>query len=183
VLRLLLTTSAADVSALVAAESSAFAKRNVYETLESLVSGGFVTAFTRGGEHRYYLDRSRWAGLFELDEHAFPRHRDWPQLLRAVRRLARWIEREDLDELSDYLLASEARTLVGEIREDLLFAGVAVSDSRVQGAGYWPVFVEAVRAMLDALESGRATSFSRVPVTGALSASEALEQDRAEQLT
>jgi hypothetical protein len=180
VMRLLLTTSATDVPALVAAESSAFAKRNVYETLESLVAGGFVTSFTRGGERRYYLDRSRWAGLFELDADALPRHREWPQLLRAVRRLARWIEREDLDELSDYLLASEARTLVAEIMDDLLFAGVTVSDSRAQGADYWPMFVKAVPATLDALESGRVTSFRRFPVTGELSTSETLDEDRAE---
>jgi hypothetical protein len=181
VMRLLLTTPAHDVSALVVAEASAFAKRNVYDTLESLVSGGFVTAFTRGGERRYYLDRDRWAGLLGLDEQDLPRHRDWPQLLRAVRRLARWIEREDLDELSDYLLASEARTLVGEIRDDLLFAGVPVGDSRAPGAHYWPVFAEMVPAMLDALETGRATSYHRFPVTGELTAGKTLEEDRAER--
>lgn len=51
--------------------------------------------------------------------------------------------------------ASEARVLIDRIRNDLLFAGVPVSDSRAQGADYWPAFVETVERTLNFLETGR----------------------------
>jgi hypothetical protein len=155
VVRFLLTTPAQDVPAQLVADSAAFAKRNVYDSLESFVAAGVASAFSRGGERRYGVDKARWAALFGLATDDLPLHRDWPQLLGAIRVLIRFLEREDLGELSEYMLASEARLLVEQLQDRLLFAGVPMSDTRAAGADYWPVFVETVESILGVVETGR----------------------------
>ena len=154
VLRYLLTTPAPDVSAQVVAAAAGYAKRNVADALSALTASGVVTAFDRGNEHRYCIDRLRWGQLLGVTPETWPVHRDWPQLLRALRRLSRRLEAPGLDELSPYMLASEARGLMSEIKNDLTFAGIPVS-STASGPGeqYWGSFTANVERVLGTLNA------------------------------
>lgn len=152
VVRFLLTVHAPSVTAQVVSESAAYAKRNVHEALTALHSAGVIDAVTVGNEQRYRIDRERWATLLGLTEDALASERDWPQLLHALRVLVRWLEDEQQDKLSDYMLASEARTLADEIAPELRYAGVRIPLDGGNGAAYWQDFVELSRAALAALE-------------------------------
>jgi hypothetical protein len=65
--------------------------------------------------------------------------------------LVRWFEDEQHDKLSDYMLASEARTLADEVVPELRYAGVRVPIDARHGAEYWQEFVALTRAALTAL--------------------------------
>lgn len=125
VVRFLLTVEAPHVTAAVVAEAAGYAKRNVHDALSSLAAAAVIDVITVGNEQRYGIDKDRWAGLFALPE--FPRHRDWPQLLRAMLRLLRWLRDPSHDGLSDYMLASEARLLLDELEPDLTYAGIPLA--------------------------------------------------------
>ena len=154
VIRYLLTAPAPDASTPVIAEAAGYARRNVSETLAALASSRLITAYERGNENRYRIDRATWGQLFEFGPDAWPTYREWPRLLLALRRLARWVERPDLEELSDYMRASEARTIASEIEHDLAMAGVPISPA-ADGERYWDVFAEAVSAFLSNLNTER----------------------------
>lgn len=124
VIRFLLTVDAPRVTAAVVAETAGYSKRNVHEALSSLAAARVIEAVVVGNEQRYGVDKARWAQLFDLDE--LPRHRDWPQLLRATLRLLRWLRDPRYDELSYYMLSSEARLLLETLERDLRDAGVAM---------------------------------------------------------
>jgi hypothetical protein len=151
VARFLLTMQAPSVTAQVVSASAAYAKRNVHEALSALHSAGVIDAVTVGNEQRYGIDRERWAALLGLTPDGLPSERDWPQLFHALRVLVRWVEDEQHDELSDYMLASEARTVADEIVPELRYAGVRVPIDERPGAEYWQDFVELTRTALAAL--------------------------------
>jgi hypothetical protein len=50
---------------------------------------------------------------------------EWPRLLWTLRGLMRWIGDPRLDQLSPYMLASEARSLMDELEPSFLFSGVS----------------------------------------------------------
>jgi hypothetical protein len=152
VARFLLTVNAPSVTAQVVSASAAYAKRNVHEALTALHSAGVIDAVAVGNEQRYRIDRERWAALLGLTEDGLPSERDWPQLFHALRLLVRWLEDERQEGLSDYMLASEARTLADELVPELRYAGVRVPFDGRTGAEYWQTFVELVDAALAALE-------------------------------
>jgi hypothetical protein len=151
VARFLLTARAPSVTAQLVTASAAYARRNVYEAVTALHSAGVIDAVTVGNEQRYSIDRERWAKLLSLSEDGFPSERDWPQLFHALRELVRWLEEEQHDELSVYMLASEARTLADEIVPELRYAGVRVPLDGGRGAAYWQDFVELAGAAVAAL--------------------------------
>jgi hypothetical protein len=126
VVRILLSTEAPWVNAQTLARSTGYAKRNVHDALAGLSAAGVVAAFTVEGEQRYTADRSAWAALLDCQPDELPTHRDWPQLLGALRRILRWSEQPELATMSDYLRASRARDLIETIRPDLAFAGIPV---------------------------------------------------------
>jgi len=123
--RVVLTTDAPRVNAQTLARSTGYAKRNVHEALAGLSKAGVVSAFTVAGEQRYKADRPAWAALLGCSPNELPIHRDWPQLLGALRRILRWSSQPELATMSDYLRASSARDLLEGIRFDLAFAGIA----------------------------------------------------------
>jgi hypothetical protein len=125
-IRVLLTTNAPQVNAQTLARSTGYAKRNVHEALASLSKAGVVAAFTVAGEQRYTADRPAWAALLGCSPDELPADRDWPQLLRTLRRILRWSSRPELATMSDYLLASSTHDLIEDIRPDLAFAGIPV---------------------------------------------------------
>jgi hypothetical protein len=149
VVRILLTVNAPRLSTQAVADSAGFAKRNVQEALTSLHVAGVINGSTLSNQHRYDIDRDRWAELLGLTR--LPEYRDWPRLLHALRRLVRWLGDERLDELSDYMLASAARSLGDDIGPDLAYAGVRVDKQGEPGAAYWQTFEQLTGATLDAL--------------------------------
>lgn len=152
IVRYLLTVQAPNVSAQLVAEATAYAKRNVFQSLSALTAAGVVDTITVANERRYSMSTAIWRELLALDE--LPRHRDWPQLLWAIRRIARALEQSAFDQESDYMLASAARDLMQEVEESLRFAGVPVVGGHRPGAEYWPAFVETVRRSLNVLRTG-----------------------------
>jgi hypothetical protein len=154
VVRYLITAPVTDAAALTIADAAGFAKRNVNETLSSLVASRIVTAYEHGNERRYYLDRALWGQLLQFQPETWPTYRDWPRLLGALRRLSRWLHDPTLDQLTPYMLASNARTLMEQLEPDLVRAGVASPGVSVpQGKHYWRAFVERVEGALATLES------------------------------
>jgi hypothetical protein len=127
VVRILLSTQAPWVNAQTLARSTGYAKRNIHDALAGLSVAGVVAAFTVGGEQRYTADRPAWAALLGCQPDELPTHRDWPQLLSALRRVLRWTEQPDLETMSDYLRTSSARDLLETLSQDLAFAGIATN--------------------------------------------------------
>lgn len=146
--RFLLTAYAPSVTAQVVTESAGFAKRNVHDALAALHSAGVIDAVTIGNEQRYRIDRQRWATLLGLPEDGLPTERSWPQLLHALRVLMRWLDDEQHERLSPYMLASQARTLAEEVDPELRYAGVRVPSGGRLGAEYWQDFLDLVEAAL-----------------------------------
>jgi uncharacterized protein YegP (UPF0339 family) len=128
--RYLLTADIDSATVADVAASSGYAKRNIQEALSSLQAAGVASAVTVGAEQRFAVDRSRWGFLLDLDTRELPIYRNWPDLLGALRRILRWLMRPDLDQLSDYLRASQAADLLDEVRPRLNRAGVLLPARR-----------------------------------------------------
>lgn len=127
IVRVLLTSPAPRVTAAALARSAAFAKRNVQEALHGLVDAGVVDVLTVGGEQRYGIDRPRWTALLGI-ENSPPAYVDWVQLLRGLRRLVRWLRDHPAETTGDaYLLSSDLRLVLGDLRGDFEYAGIAVA--------------------------------------------------------
>lgn len=156
IVRFLLTSAEPASTTAAIAEAAASTKRNVNNALTDLASAGDIERYVVGNEARYRIDRERWATFLGLE--AIPEYRDWPNLLRALAEIRRWLNRPDLDELSDYLRASEARRLMVDVGPLLQRAGISVSEAGL-GPDYWPSFTRTVENALMALEP-------RVPLTG-----------------
>lgn len=150
VVRFLLTSRLPGAETEVVRRAAGFSRANVRDAADALVAAGAASSYTRGpgGDRFYSADLERWGAFLELER--IPSHRDWPELFAAFRLLVRWLRRPDLEELSPYLRASEARQLMQRIEPDLRYAGVRVSDAGT-GADYWETFVENVEAALSAL--------------------------------
>lgn len=149
IVRFLLTSGVGAATTLAIAEAAASTKRNANDALGDLAAAGVLERFWVGNEARYRIDRDRWARFLGLD--AVPAYRDWRQLLEALGEIRRWLRSPEVDGLSDYLRASEARRLVGRVGPLLTRAGVDVPQAG-EGAEYWVSFVETVENALAALE-------------------------------
>jgi hypothetical protein len=123
-MRILLTTPAPRVDVQTLAVSTGYAKRNVQEGVTALTAAGVLSSWGVGNVQRFEASPERWAHLLALDR--LPQQVDWPQIFGAYRRLLRWLADPANQNLSEYMLASEARSLVEEISPDLRFAGVAI---------------------------------------------------------
>lgn len=121
VVRVLLTVDSDWMNAQALAESTAYTKRNVREALTALTQGSFVDYVVVHNENRYKIPRSRWAKFLGVDP--LPGSIDWPRVSRLLRRILRWLVDPAHQDLSDYMLMSEARTLIETIEPDLRFAG------------------------------------------------------------
>jgi uncharacterized protein YegP (UPF0339 family) len=148
VVRCLLTLDAPWATASVVARSAGYAKRNVQEALTSLQSAQVVSAVTVGTEQRYSVEHTRWADFLRLG--ALPAQRDWPQLLGTLRRILRWLEQEDLDDMSTYMRASRSRDLLETVQPDLAYAGIPVEFGRTPEEG-WEALIETIERGLSAV--------------------------------
>lgn len=153
--RTMLGSDARELSVQQIADSAAYAKRNVQEALGSLHVAGAIDALNTGNERRYSIDKQRWAQLLALDVSQLPAHREWIALLKALRRIVRWLSSPETEQLSNYMRASSARELVREIAPNLQAAGVGASAEGSAGDEYWTEFRDIARAAVRALWMGR----------------------------
>ncbi len=155
VLRYLLTIDRPESNARQITDAAAFAKRNVSETLTALTQAKVLIVRWRGNERVYGIDHGRWAALLGGPGGGLPAYVDWLRLLPVLRRLLDWVEDQVQAGLSDYMLASEARRLIEELRSDLESVGVQLPDtSTVHGVDFWPVFADIVGSTLQLLRPG-----------------------------
>jgi len=134
--RVLLTTEAPQLDVKTLAASTAFSKRNVQEGVAALNAAGVLTSWEVGNEQRFEASRESWARFLGLDR--LPQHVDWPQIFAAYRKILRWLADPANQDLSDYMLASEARTLVEEVAPDLRFAGIdSGASGKVEDSSYF----------------------------------------------
>jgi hypothetical protein len=147
VIRTLLTIRAPRVSGKVITASAGFAQRNVREGLTHLFEAGVLSVVEISDDRYYTVRHHDWATLLGLDgAPALPFHYDWIQAYRSLTRIARWLAEPGLDELSPYLRASQARTLLDTVEPDLRYAGVSPAVYATFGIDFWDEFVEIVRA-------------------------------------
>lgn len=145
VARVLLTVEAPDMSLQAIAASCGFTKRNVQEAASTLRAGGFASSRTLGNEQRFKMPREPWLQLLGIDR--LPLHKDWPQHFHAFHVLLRWLRDPRHEELSSYMRASEARTVLEQIIDDLHFAGVSVNTAGPEGERYWDHFASVVQQL------------------------------------
>jgi len=148
VVRALLTIDAPRISAGVLHASAGFTRQNVRESLQQLQDAVVVTASRVGGDELYALRPFDWARLLDLDEGKIPQHHEWIQILGPLRLILRWLNHDDLEALSEYMRASEARVLLNQLESDLGFAGLAADGQSAKGAEFWNEFVRTVEALL-----------------------------------
>jgi hypothetical protein len=113
------------------ASSAGFARRNVHEALGALRGAGVVEVRTSAGAMHWGADRDRWAALWGLDAARLPEHRPWPALLGGLRTVLRWLSVPGAEELSDYILASQARDLLEHVRPGFEVAGISIGSRAV----------------------------------------------------
>lgn len=149
VIRTLLTIREHRLSGKVIAASAGFAQRNVREGLTQLHEAGVIDV-AKIADDRYYSIRFQdWAALLGLaNTPDLPFYYDWIPAYRALTQITRWLQQPGLDELTPYLRASHARTLVEEIDADLQNAGVPPEIYAARGAEFWDAFVEITRAAI-----------------------------------
>jgi hypothetical protein len=149
VIRTLLTIRAARLSGKIIAASAAFAQRNVREGLAQLVEAGVVDVVEISDDRYYSVRHTDWASLLGMPAAPdLPFHYDWIPAYRTLTRIVRWLSQPGLDDLSPYLRASQARTLVDMIAADLRYAGIPVASYAAVGVDFWNEFAEIVRVTI-----------------------------------
>jgi hypothetical protein len=90
-----------------------------------------------------------WAALLGMPAAPdLPFHYDWIPTYRTLTRILRWLQQPNLDDLSPYLLASQARTLREVVAADLRYAGIRVAADPTLGVDFWDEFAETARATI-----------------------------------
>jgi hypothetical protein len=141
-IRILLTIRAPRLSTGVINAAAGFAQRNVREGLAQLHEAGVVDVVRVSDDRHYSIRWDDWANLLRLPSTSdLPFYYDWIPAYRALTQILRWLQQPQLDELSPYLRASQARTLVDDIAPDLGYVGVPPGLHDIYGADYWDQFI------------------------------------------
>jgi hypothetical protein len=150
VMRVLLTYRDGPLDAARIADEAAFAKRNASEALAALAASGVIGATWSGNERHFRARREPWATLLGLDD--TPLFVSWVHLLPAALEISMWLD-EKVDAVeSDYLLASQARSLMDKVAPDLQTADVNIPQGhQPDGSAYLPAFATASDTILAAL--------------------------------
>lgn len=144
--RALLTIRAQRVSGRTITASAAFAQRNVREGLTHLLEAGVIDVVEISDDRQYAIHHPAWAALLGMASAPdLPLYFDWIATYRALVGIVRWLQQPAIGNLSDYLLASQARTLVEELSSDLQRAGVPVGLYPTLGPDFWDEFTEISR--------------------------------------
>lgn len=149
VVRTLLTIRAPRLSGKIITASAAFAQRNVREGLTQLLEAGVIEVVEIADDRYYSIHHTDWATLLGMAAAPdLPLHYDWIPTYRTLTRILRWLQQPSIDDLSPYIRASQARTLVDEIATDLQHAGAPVGLYSALGLDFWDEFAEIVRAVI-----------------------------------
>jgi len=132
--------------------AAGFARPNIHEALAQLQDAGVAESRGRGSELLYAIRREDWPRLLGIEDEASPRHQDRIQTLGPLRLVLRWLYDEHTETLSDYMLASEARVLLGKLESDLRFAGNVVGGQTTTGAEYWVEFLRTIEGVIGSLK-------------------------------
>ena len=78
----------------------------------------------------------------------------WVHLLPAALQISMWLDEKAGTAESDYLIASQARTLMNRLTRDLEAAGIDIQHRQpAHGTAYLPVFAETSNALLAQLKA------------------------------
>lgn len=124
VMRILLTYRDGPLDAARIADEAAFAKRNASEALAAVAASGAISAAWSGNERQFRVRREPWAALLGIDD--MPTFVSWVHLLPAALEISTWLDEKAGSGESDYLLASQARSLIDKVGRDLQIAGVDI---------------------------------------------------------
>ena len=153
VMRILLTYRDGPLDAARIADEAAFAKRNASEALAAVAASGAISATWSGNERHFRARREPWATLLGLDD--MPAFVSWVHLLPAALEVSAWLDEKTDSVESDYLLASQARSLIDKVGRDLQTAGVDIPRrSPSDGPAFLLAFETATDTILAALGVG-----------------------------
>lgn len=158
VMRVLLTFRDGLLDAARIADECGFAKRNVNDTLTSLVASRVVKASWSGNERHFIAYRDKWATLLEASPSGrqIPLFVSWVHLFPAALEVLAWLDDEAQAKDSDYLISSRARSLIQRVTRDMEIAGIDVSPRRpAPGTAYLPMFAEVVQSILVMMRVGQ----------------------------
>lgn len=148
-MRVLLTWPDGPLSAARIAYEAGFAKRNISDVLASLTASGVIKAAWAGNERHFTAYRERWALLLDLAGPGMPTFVSWVHLLPAALQIITWLDEKAGTTESDYLIASQARSLMNRLARDLQAAGIDLQHQQpAHGTAYLPVFTESSNALL-----------------------------------
>jgi hypothetical protein len=153
-MRVLLTWPVGPLDAARIADEAGFAKRNVSDVLTSLTASGVIKAAWSGNERHFTAYRERWMLLLDLAGPGMPPFVSWVHLLPAALQIITWLDEKAGTAESDYLIASQARSLINRITRDLEAAGIDIPHQQpAHGTAYLSVFAEISHALLARLET------------------------------
>ena len=148
-MRVLLTWPDGSLDTAQIAGEAGFAKRNISDVLASLTAAGVIKAAWTGNERRFTAYKDRWVPLLDLAGPGMPSFVSWVHLLPAALQIIMWLDERSGTAESDYLIASQARSLMNRLTRDLEAAGIDIKHRQpAHGAAYLPVFAQACNALL-----------------------------------
>ncbi|HUN32823.1 MAG TPA: hypothetical protein VMU95_12495 [Trebonia sp.] len=152
-MRVLLTYPDGPLDAARIADEAGFAKRNVSDVLASLTASGVIKAAWAGNERHFTAYRDRWALLLDLAGPTdMPSFVSWVHLLPAALEITMWLDEKTNTAESEYLIASQARSLMNRLTRDLAAADLDAQYLQPShGTAYLAVFAEASNALLTRL--------------------------------
>jgi hypothetical protein len=148
-MRVLLTWPDGPLDAARIADEAGFAKRNISDVLTALTASGVIRAAWAGNERHFTAYRERWAQLLDLAGQGMPSFVSWVHLLPAALQITMWLDEKATTAESDYLIASQARSLMNRLTRDLEAAGIDVQHRQpAYGTAYLSIFAETSNALL-----------------------------------
>jgi hypothetical protein len=155
--RVLLTCPDGPLDAARIANEAGFAKRNISDILTALTASGVIRAAWAGNERHFTVHREKWALFLDLSRPAdLPSFVSWAHLLPAALEISQWLDAKAHTAESEYLIASQARSLMNRLTRDLEAANVETKHPQpAHGAAYLPVFAETSNALLARLRAAR----------------------------
>jgi len=148
-MRVLLTWPDGPLDTAQIADEAGFAKRNISDVLASLTAAGVIKAAWTGNERRFTAYKDRWVPLLDLAGPGMPSFVSWVHLLPAALQIIMWLDERSGIAESEYLIASQARSLMNRLTRDLEAAGIDIKHRQpAHGAAYLPVFAQACNALL-----------------------------------
>ena len=151
VMRMLLTFTDGPLDTARISGEAGFAKRNISDTLISLVDSRVIKSRWSGNERNFLAYRNKWATLLEVGPSAeyMPSYMPWVHLFPACLEIMNWLDRTAETNDSDYLVSSGARNLVERVSHGLEMAGIDVSSRRSgHGEAYLVTFEDIVASLL-----------------------------------